>query len=153
MTNTYKHIFFDLDHTLWDFAGNSRKTMRSLFLEFDLLGMGVPNFDHFMDTYEKINEELWVLYRAQKIDKPTLRNGRFPMVLEHWGIVNEELSTSINERYLTDGPKQPGLMPNALETLDYLKANYKIHLITNGFKEVQATKLQSSGLQGYFETI
>lgn len=153
MTHPYQHIFFDLDHTLWDFKGNSRKTLEALFTEFGLRKLGVPDFPTFMSTYEKINELFWVRYRAQEIDKQTLRNRRFPSVLATWDIVNDDLSRTINERYLQDGPKQPGLMPNALETLDYLQSKYEIHLITNGFKEVQATKLASSGLEGYFRTI
>jgi len=150
---TYKHIFFDLDHTLWDFASNSRRTMAVLFNEFGLNRLGVPDFEAFMNHYEVVNDALWAQYRAGEIDKPTLRNGRFPKVFERWHIVDAELSYEINERYLQDGPKQSGLMPNSIEILEYLTERYGIHLITNGFKEVQATKLRSSGLEGRFETI
>ncbi len=153
MMDTYKHIFFDLDHTLWDFSNNSRKTLEALFDQFDLVGRGVPDFHTFMDAYEEINEGLWTLYRVQKIDKLTLRNGRFPAVLKLWDIIDPQLSHDINEHYLTVGPTQPGLLPNAIKTLDYLKGRYQLHLITNGFKEVQATKLKCSGLNGYFKTI
>lgn len=153
MGKTYKHIFFDLDHTLWDFTSNSRKTLAVLFTEFGLERLGIPDFDTFMSHYEKVNEALWVKYRAGQIDKPTLRNGRFPKAFEKWGIVNDRLSREINERYLQDGPRQSGLMPNSIEVLEYLTRRYGIHLITNGFKEVQATKLRSSGLEGRFETI
>lgn len=153
MTDTYEHIFFDLDHTLWDFASNSRKTLEVLFEEFQLLEKGVTSFSEFIHQYETINEGLWTKYRAGLIDKKTLRNGRFPAVFEVWEIYDKQLAAEVNERYLTDGPKQPGLMPNAIETLDYLKQRYEVHLITNGFKEVQATKLSASGLNGYFNTI
>ncbi len=149
----YKHIFFDLDHTLWDFSSNSRKTLEVLFNEFQLQDRGVSSFTEFLHTYETINEGLWAKYRIGQIDKSTLRNGRFPAVFKHWDIVDHHLAETINERYLTDGPKQPGLMPNALKTLDYLQNKYEVHLITNGFKEVQATKLNASGLNGYFKTI
>ncbi len=153
MTDRYKHIFFDLDHTLWDFHTNSRKTLGVLFDEFSLTSLGVPDFETFLHTYETINEELWKKYRVGDIDKVTLRNGRFPAVFKTWNIDHPTLSIDINERYLIDGPKQPGLLPNAIETLDYLKSRYSVHLITNGFKEVQGTKLNASGLNGYFETI
>lgn len=149
----YKHIFFDLDHTLWDFSSNSRKTLEVLFGELNLEDKGVSNFSEFLHKYETINEGLWAKYRIGEIDKLTLRNGRFPAVLKEWGIEDRWLSETINERYLADGPKQPGLMPNAIKTLDYLQDKYEVHLITNGFKEVQATKLNASGLNGYFKTI
>jgi putative hydrolase of the HAD superfamily len=153
LQDTYKHIFFDLDHTLWDFTSNSRKTLETLFDEFDLQKKGVSSFSEFVNKYETINEGLWAKYRIGAIDKITLRNGRFPAVFKLWEIEDQHLSDSINERYLTDGPKQSGLMPNAIETLNYLQDRYEVHLITNGFKEVQATKLGASGLNGYFKTI
>jgi len=153
MSSNYKHIFFDLDHTLWDFASNSRKTLLHLFDEFDLGKKGISEFDEFIHKYETINEALWAKYRAGELEKHRLRDDRFPTVLKHWDIVDVGLANAINERYLTDGPKQPGLMPNAIETLDYLQSKYEVHLITNGFKVLQTTKLNSSGLHGYFKTI
>jgi putative hydrolase of the HAD superfamily len=153
LSTPYKHIFFDLDHTLWDFTSNSRKTLKGIFDEFRLKEKGISSFDVFVEKYETINEGLWTKYRAGTIDKSTLRNGRFPAVFRHWEIHDQVLANDINERYLTEGPKQPGLMPNAIETLEYLQTRYEVHLITNGFKEVQSTKLNASGLQGYFKTI
>lgn len=149
----YQHIFFDLDHTLWDFESNSRKTLRNLFDYHNLVGLGVPSFQSFIDVYELVNEQMWAAYRKGELTKAALREGRFPKVLARWEIVDNALADTINEQYLSEGPKQPGLMPNAMETLNYLQEKYHIHLITNGFKEVQSTKLRSSGLEGRFKTI
>jgi putative hydrolase of the HAD superfamily len=152
-SSKYKHIFFDLDHTLWDFEGNSRITLGELFKYFDLTQFGIPSIQVFIQEYERINTNMWILYRNDEIDKPTLRNTRFIRVLEHWDIVNDSLAHDINERYLTEGPKKKGLLPNAIKTLEYLKKGYQLHLITNGFKEVQHMKLSGSGLLPFFKEI
>lgn len=149
----YQHIFFDLDHTLWDFESNSRKTLHNLFEIHQLTKLGVPDFNSFIQVYELVNEQMWAAYRKGELDKASLREGRFPKVLERWEISDRKLADSINEQYLSEGPKQPGLMPNTMDTLNYLEEKYHIHLITNGFKEVQSTKLKSSGLEGRFKTI
>lgn len=153
MAFKYEHIFFDLDHTLWDFRSNSRKTLLQLFDEFGLQEKGIPDSEVFIDHYEEVNEGFWSRYRAREIDKITLREERFPTVLSQWEIDDRTLADELNLRYLSDGPRQGQLMPNAIETLEYLSGKYEIHLITNGFKEVQGTKLSTSGLEGYFKTI
>ena len=149
----YNHIFFDLDHTLWDFKTNSRKMLETLFHEFDLARYGVENHATFIETYEQINESFWADYRKGLVDKQTLRNERFPRTLTTWEIGDRDLAHALNEEYLKRSPQQSTLFPNALETLDYLLTKYDVHLITNGFKEVQTTKLRSSKLDGYFKTI
>ncbi|MCB9262012.1 MAG: noncanonical pyrimidine nucleotidase, YjjG family [Flavobacteriales bacterium] len=153
MTNKYKHIFFDLDHTLWDFETNSRITLEKLFDEHRLNNFGVPDFQTFIEHYEKTNEQLWEQYRKGEIDKTTIRNERFPTVLREWNIDSRPLCNLLSEQYLDQSPKQGNLMPNALTALNYLSEKYTIHLITNGFKEVQHTKLLHSGLHNRFDTI
>lgn len=149
----YEHIFFDLDHTLWDFEGNSRKTLTELFVQLNLSDLGIPDASKFITEYEKLNHWMWAEYRAGRMDKPTLRNTRFKRVFKLWDVVHDSLADELNELYLTEGPKKTGLLPNALETLDYLMDRYDVHLITNGFKEVQHTKLSGSRLLPYFKTI
>ncbi len=149
----YKHVFFDLDHTLWDFEGNSRITLAELFFNLDLEKNGIPSVKEFISEYERINANLWRMYREGSIDKTTLRNTRFNRVFSHWDLINDNLASEINEMYLTEGPKKTGLLPNTITTLEYLQERYSLHLITNGFKEVQHTKLSGSGLLPFFENI
>ena len=45
------------------------------------------------------------------------------------------------------------LIPGAIEILEYLDNKYNMHIITNGFKEVQKKKLEKSRIIKYFKTI
>jgi putative hydrolase of the HAD superfamily len=149
----YEHLFFDLDHTLWDFKTNSRLTLNELFEVHNLKSYGIADFETFLAHYEVVNEAMWKAYREGTLEKHDLRNRRFERVLKEWDVTNLELSKTLTEQYLKLSPTKPNLMPNAIETLNYLQESYPIHLITNGFIEVQATKLNSSGLVGYFKHI
>ena len=60
---SYTHLFFDLDHTLWDFEKNSRITLVELFEEKHLDRLGVPDFDAFYTAYKEENDLLWARYR------------------------------------------------------------------------------------------
>ncbi|MBI1306314.1 MAG: noncanonical pyrimidine nucleotidase, YjjG family [Bacteroidetes bacterium] len=149
----YEHIFFDLDHTLWDFETNSRETLSELYHEHKLESLGAPAPDEFISSYEKLNADLWHQYRNGEIDRLTLRNTRFVKLFAQWEIENQVLCDTINEQYLSISPLKTHLIPNAIEILEYLKDRYPIHIITNGFREVQYTKLHRSGLMDFFEHI
>jgi len=149
----YRHVFFDLDHTLWDFKSNSREALRDIYSTFDLPGLGVPNSMEFIATYEKVNDALWVEYRRHQIDKTTLRNTRFNRVLSFWEISDEKLAEDINEHYLGQSPYKTRLMPGAREILDHLQGNYDLHLITNGFKEIQNIKIDQCDIRKYFREV
>lgn len=153
MSKQYQHVFFDLDHTLWDFERNSRLTLGDLFAHFQLDQFGIVDADTFIREYEVINADLWRQYRENLIDRITLRNTRFKRVFAHWNLELPDIADKINELYLQESPKKTHLLPNALEVLDYLKNKYPLHLITNGFVEVQYTKLNGSGLRPYFQNI
>jgi putative hydrolase of the HAD superfamily len=147
----YQHIFFDLDHTLWDFERNSRETLKQIFENFHL-DAACESAADFIEAYERINEQLWAQYRAGRLDKPTLRNSRFKFVLESIAPDLLNLATDMNEYYLHESPRKPHLMPGAAEILDALAEQYPLHIITNGFEEVQQVKMKVSGLEPYFNT-
>lgn len=152
--NKYRALFFDLDHTLWDFDRNSEETIAGLFDLHHLKSRGVPEFSQFITRYRKINYEMWDAYHRREISKETLRTGRFLRTLEHFGLPDGQLAERMAEEYLIECPKKTHLFPGALETLDYLKAGrYPLHIITNGFKEVQYIKIRHSGLEPYFDVI
>lgn len=148
-----KHLFFDLDRTLWDFETNSKKALQILFSEMKL-NDHIEHFNHFHHTYIRINAELWKLYGKGKLDKAGLRDSRFKKALEHHNIFDEDLAGRLSNGYIDLSPQQTSLFPNTLETLGDLKAlGYKMHIITNGFAEVQYTKLEKSGLTPFFDVI
>lgn len=152
--NKYKHIFFDLDRTLWDFEQNSITTLKEMFQKNNLLELRVESFDEFFSVYKKINHELWTDYKDGKIKKDYLSFERFNKTLQHFGIENKDLAKTLSIDYITISPMQTILFPFTFEILDYLKSkNYKLHIITNGFKEVQKVKLKNSKLENYFDLI
>ena len=143
----YQHIFFDLDNTLWDFDRSSILAFDKIFEIFNLINYGIPNAKDFHKTYFDHNNRLWDLYRKGEIDKEFLKIERFRLPLKDYGIVDEKLATDLGESYTDYAARLVALVPNTMEILTYLKEkNYKIHLITNGFLEVQSIKMKASGL-------
>ncbi len=148
----YKHIFFDLDHTLWDFEANSRNTLKILFEE--KLKNHHFSFDSFFKTYEKVNAICWKQYREGTMKKEILRVKRFADTFLEFGINDEDLGNYFADQYLEISPYQTQLFPGTISLLDYLKEkNYTLHIITNGFLEVQTIKITACNLQHYFEQI
>jgi len=152
MIKKYEHVFFDLDKTLWQFDENSKKVLNDVYVYFGL-DKSITSRVHFIDKYKEINENLWALYRDDKISKEELRWKRFGDTLNHFGIENNELATQIGDYYVTHSPRQTLLFPHTIEVLDYLYKKYQLHIITNGFEEVQYIKLKESGLLKYFDVI
>lgn len=148
-----RHIFFDLDRTLWDFEANSKQALQHIFVANNL-GEHIKHFEHFHHSYLRINSDLWQKYGKKKITKEELRDSRFSKTLEHHEIYNPELALKISDAYIEMSPKQTRLFPNTLETLEELKARgYQMHIITNGFEEVQYIKLKESKLQPFFNVV
>lgn len=149
----YKHIFFDLDRTLWDFDTNSRAALTELYTSFQLAQRGVRSPEVFIGVYETINRALWSRYRNGRMSKKHLRKTRFSKTLEHLGCWDASLGIRLEKAYLDLSPLQTAVEPNALETLEYLHKAYKLHIITNGFEEVQHIKLDKSGLGSFFSHV
>jgi putative hydrolase of the HAD superfamily len=150
----YRHLFFDLDHTLWDFVSNSRLSLEELFVKYQLEAKGVNSFSHFHELYMQHNDKLWERYRKGLIKQEELRWKRVWNTLLDFKIGDEPLARSISKDYLTLLPTRTAVFPYTFEILDYLKnKNYQLHLITNGFEEVQHQKLQHAGLAPYFTEV
>ncbi len=149
----YRHLFFDLDHTLWDFRGNSRETLRELYATEGLRAAGVPDEDGFIACYEEINHAMWGQYSAGHIPKEVLRVLRFRNTLAQFGVKDNDLAARLGREYMTRCPQRGLLMPGALDMLDAVKGRFNLHIITNGFDEVQEVKLASSGITHYFDVV
>lgn len=149
----YRHVFFDLDRTLWDFDAAAEVAFERIYEQYHLKECGIPSAHEFHEVYHPLNEQLWVLYRADQITKEELNRTRFLKPLEHYGIHDVELADHLSEDYVYWSPRIVRLVPGTMELLEYLKPKYHLHLITNGFEEVQHTKLNGSGLAPFFETL
>jgi len=149
----YQHLFFDLDHTLWDFHRNSEETLHQLYNDFQLKSLGAKSASLFIETYKQINHQLWDDYQKGKISKELLRNSRFRSAFKASGFDGEHIADSFSEQYLQVCPTKPHLLPNAREVLDYLQGKYNMSIITNGFAEVQHIKLKQAGIDGFFSHV
>jgi putative hydrolase of the HAD superfamily len=150
----YKHLFFDLDHTLWDFEANSRQTLVSLYHSLGLEEKGVNDFDLFHKHYLAHNEKLWERYRKGTIKADELRWKRMWLTLLEFKIGDEGLAREMGLLFLDSLPTRKLLFPYTLEILDYLTAKgYRLHLITNGFEKTQHSKLEHAGMSGYFKEV
>lgn len=150
----YKHLFFDLDHTLWDFDENARITMQQLHVDFNLPEKGIHDFDRFHQTYLAHNERLWAEYRNGRIRQDELRLKRMWLCLLDFDVDDEELAMQMNELFLQLLPSRNLLFPDTIAVLRYLEEKgYGLHLITNGFEEVQHNKLKNSGLSPFFNVV
>lgn len=150
----YKHLFFDLDHTLWDFDANSKLSLQKIYDELELKEKGVHDFERFYRSYLHHNNVLWDRYRKKQMKQEELRWRRMWRTLLDFKIGSEKLAREIAVLYLNDLPKRNILFPDTIEVLTYLKeAGYQLHVITNGFDEVQHSKINNSGLTGYFTEV
>jgi len=147
--NQYKNIYFDLDRTLWDFDNNAMDTFQDLYIKHDLENI-FQTFDSFHSTYTKHNEILWNDYREGRIEKSVLSYKRFWLTLNEFGVDDIELAKQVAKDYILISPTKTRLFPFAYEALDYLHKKYNLYIITNGFNEVQFTKLKNSNLDKYF---
>ena len=145
-----KDIFFDLDHTLWDFDKNSMLAFKRVFKKFKI----TIEFDTFLKIYEPINIEYWKKYREDKVSKENLRRGRLIDSFNYFDLIySTEKIDEIADAYIQELPFDNHLFEGAVEILDYLILKYKLHIITNGFEEVQHKKLKNSGIDHYFSTV
>jgi len=150
----YKHLFFDLDHTLWDFDANAKETLVEVYTIFQLENKGVIPFEDFHKLYKIHNEILWDRFHKGFITGEELKWKRMWRTLLDFKIADEELAKEMSAKFLEILPSKKLLFPHTTEVLDYLKEkNYDLHLITNGFEKTQHTKLTTSGLDIYFKEV
>jgi putative hydrolase of the HAD superfamily len=150
---SYKHLFFDLDQTLWDFEKNSTEVLNELFERYKLKESGISSCNEFIIKYKEFNSLMWLQYGKGQITKEKLRYGRFRAALKCFKIKDNSLADLMAEEYIKLSPHKTNLLPYAEDILSELKEHYILHIITNGFWEVQQIKLDKSGLNKYFKNI
>lgn len=146
----YKHLFFDLDHTLWDFDRNSAESIAELYEQHRLADLGIKSPEAFAETFITVNRRLWRAFDLNELTHAYIREHRFPLVFEALGITDVSCCPELNEGYLHRLPRKAHLTEAARELLDHLHGRYEMHIITNGFDEIQAVKLASSEIAHYF---
>lgn len=150
LSNLVSDIFFDLDHTLWDFERNSALTFEEIFRQKDI-GVALPAF---LEIYVPVNLAYWKLYREEKVTKSQLRYERLKTTFDSLSYaIEDSLINELSEAYILKLSNYNNLLPNTMEILDYLKPKYRLHIITNGFEEIQNKKLQKASISEYFDQV
>ncbi len=145
----YTHIFFDLDHTLWDYDFNARLVLSEMYAQFNLSSSTNTSPEGFQKLFFKVNATLWHRYNFGEITREDIRNDRFRLILNQCAGDNS-VAGELSDHFLHHCPRQPKVMDGAHEILEYLSDKYKLYIITNGFDDVQWVKLKSTGLGKYF---
>lgn len=148
-----KHIFFDLDHTIWDFDKNAEETLFELYSKYKLKEIGLISVDIFIETYTQNNHALWLAYHLGEISKTALRETRFKKTFVDLGISPDLIPENFEDDYVIICPTKTNLFNGAHETLSYLKKKYSLHIISNGFKESTEQKVNNTFLTPYFKSI
>jgi len=150
MNNSIQHVFFDLDHTLWDFDKNSKLAYEKIFDKYSIN----ESIDGFLKVYQPINMKYWRLYREEKVTKKELRRGRLIEAFNGLGVsFKNNVIDQIADDYIDFLPLNNYLIDGAKELLEFMAPKYELHIITNGFREVQNAKLVNSGIDKYFRTV
>ncbi len=148
-----KHLFFDLDRTLWDFDKNSFEELSNLYSKHSLHEKGISLPKEFIKIYKQINEKCWEQYRLNLLSKEDLRVKRFYDTFLYFGIESETLSKQFGDDYVMNSPTRTCLIDGTIDLLEKLNPHYQMHIITNGFEEVQHIKLRNSNLSKYFKVV
>jgi putative hydrolase of the HAD superfamily len=149
----YKHLFFDLDHTIWDFDKNAEEALQELYGIYRLKELGLHSPDLFIEAYTRNNHLLWAEYHIGKITKAELREARFKKTFLDMGLHPEVIPLGFENDYVQLCPTKTNLFPDAHKTLQYLQSKYTLHLISNGFQESTELKISGTNIGSYFQHI
>ena len=150
----YQHLFFDLDHTLWDFDANAKESLSELYQFFNLESKAIVPFTQFYTTYLNHNAILWNRYEKGFITTDELKWRRMWRTLLDFKIADEKLSKDMSEYFLEILPTKKKVFEYTYEILDYLtERKYSLHLITNGFEKTQRRKLNSADFQNILKIL
>jgi len=147
----YRYLYFDLDRTLWDYDTNASEAIREVYDEFELQSV-FGSYENFWTAFDKYNNLLWSQFQTGSLKKEILRVRRFELALLDYKTKDKALASKLNDSFLHISPHKPGLIAGTNDVLEYLKSrNYRMFILTNGFTKIQETKMESAGLNPYFE--
>lgn len=151
MSKSHLHILFDLDHTLWDFEKNSTEMLNELFIKYNLQDTLNTTIKQFNEEYQIINQAMWTKYNKGTLSKDEMRLIRFDSLLRKFGLRDPELAIQLNDEYIENCPKKGHVIDGTEHILKYLKQDYCIHIISNGFEETTKNKLEHSIIGQYID--
>jgi putative hydrolase of the HAD superfamily len=148
-------LFFDLDHTLWDFEKNSREALTEGYEVLNLAAEGVGELNEYIKVYEAANDWCWGEYRAGRLQKEQLRGMRFSLAMKPWGLSdNKELGERLGTHYIETSPFKTNMIDGTVDVLEELHSRgHRMLILTNGFEEVQHLKVERCGLGKFFDEV
>jgi len=149
----YRSLFFDLDHTLWDYEANAEETLQEIYADYHLDKLIDSGSSHFVEVFFEVNNRLWDHFDRGLIHKSVIRNDRFDEIFKAFGVSNRETASKVNKAFITNCPHKTHTVPGAIDLLKAVKSKWSVHIITNGFKEVQWIKLNKSGLDQFVDQV
>jgi YjjG family noncanonical pyrimidine nucleotidase len=148
-----KHLFFDLDHTLWDFDRNAFDCLSEIYKDFQLEANGIK-LEEFFSNFTKVNKALWLALEKNEIEQESIRQQRFKLTLADLNLViGGKVSSAMNDTFLKLLPNKTKLMEGCIDVLDTLKSKYALHILSNGYAKIQTKKLKNSGILSYFDKV
>ena len=144
-------VFFDLDETIWDYRANAEDTLIDLFYNNNLNTHF--SLEDFIKIFFEVNRELWDLFDQKKIDKSVIRERRFKTTLERLDSEDTQLGSLLQDQFMAQCPQKTKVFPNAVEVIDKLSGHFDLHIITNGFENIQHHKLKSAGVGHHFKEL
>lgn len=147
-----RHLFFDLDHTLWDYNRNAAETLAELYQEFSLSDYGIGPFPQFLTHFLWANGQVWNAFEENNLNQYELRHKRLELVFEKFQIPFTPVE-GFNEAYYQRCCQKPHLVPGTIPLLEALAPHFSLHIITNGFEDTQYQKLEKTGLSSFFNTV
>jgi YjjG family noncanonical pyrimidine nucleotidase len=154
MHANYEHLFFDLDHTLWDFEGNTYECLAEMYEHFNLQSIGLEGVKPFFENFSKANYLYWAWLENKEITVEQMRRQRFQTALSYLGIeITEIFSLELTHVFLELLPLKKQLIEGAMDVLEYLKPRYSLHILSNGWQDIQVQKMKSAGIDHYFDAI
>ncbi len=150
--NGITHIFFDLDHTLWDYDTNARETLTEIYNDYNL-GQYYTTAEAFINSFHYTNSKLWKRYNVGEIDRDYIRENRFKSLFKDRGGISDEVNSSISSYFFNTCPMKTALVSGTWDVLESLKNRYELGIITNGFEDTQNIKLTNAGIKKYFKYI
>ena len=148
----YRNLFIDLDDTVYDFSAASRESFLETYEQLHYERY-FESFEHYLSIYEPYNLELWRIYGEGKITKEELNKRRYSHPLEVVGVQDQALADTFCREALGRIPTKGHLVPGAIELLEYLRPKYNLYILSNGFKELQSRKMQTAGIDKYFDAL
>lgn len=150
----YKHIFFDLDHTLWDHEKNAEETLFELYDLFELEGNSSFSSEQLSYAFKQINDQLWEDFNRGVVKKSYIKYQRFDLIFDQLRLPLEQRPQNFSREYIARCPYKTNLISGATDILDDLRSKgYPLHIITNGFTDIQDVKLTQSGIKDYFDIV